>query len=94
MKKLCVCLVSASLLAGVFALPVRSAADDKPKPTPEERFKRLDKNGDGKLSLAEFQGKQTDAEKVKKAFEARDKDKDGFLSLEEFKAGIKTKTDK
>lgn len=94
MKKLCACLASASLLVGALALPVRAAADDKPKATPEERFKRLDKNGDGKLSLEEFRGKQTENEKVKKAFELRDKDKDGFLTLEEFKAGIKTKTDK
>lgn len=83
MKKWYASLAALSLLSGVIALP--ASADDKPKPTPEERFKRLDKDQDGKLSLAEFTGKQTDAEKVKKAFDAKDKNKDGFLSLEEFK---------
>ena len=33
------------------------AAPAKPKLTPEERFKKMDANGDGALSLEEFLGK-------------------------------------
>ena len=53
----------------------------------------MDKDSDGKLSLAEFKGKR-EGEKATKAeeqFKAKDKDKDGFLTLEEFKAGGKKK---
>lgn len=93
MKKLMAGLVGLSVLAGVCALPA-SAADKKEKPTPEERFKKADKNGDEKLSYDEFKGKQKDEEKLKtlkETFEKKDKDKDGFLTLEEFKAPAKKK---
>ena len=75
------------------SLTLSAQAADKPKPTPEEAFKRLDKNSDGKLDLAEFKGKR-DGDKAaaaEKAFKSRDKDGDGFLTLEEYKAGIKPK---
>lgn len=92
MKKLLAGLTALSLYAGVCALPSFAAADDKPKTTPEERFKKLDKNSDGKLSWDEFKGKQTDEEKLKTAkatFEKKDTDKDMHLSLEEYKAPVK-----
>jgi len=89
MKTLFAGLAALSLFAGAFACP--TSADDKPKPTPEERFKKLDKDGDGKLTFAEFKGKQTDEEKAKKAFDAKDANKDGSLTLEEFKAAPKKK---
>lgn len=90
MKKLFAGLTALSLYAGLCAMP--SIADDKPKPTPEERFKKLDKNSDMKLSWDEFKGKQTDEEKLKTAkaaFEKKDTDKDMFLTLEEYKAPAK-----
>jgi hypothetical protein len=64
------------------------AADKK---DPEEVFKKLDKDNDGKLSLTEFIGKRTDekATAAEKTFKAKDKDGDGFLTLEEFKAPVK-----
>lgn len=92
MKKLFAGLTALSLYAGLCALPATVSADDKPKATPEERFKRLDKNSDSKLSWDEFKGKQTDEEKLKtqkETFDKKDKDKDGFLSLEEYKANAK-----
>jgi Ca2+-binding EF-hand superfamily protein len=68
------------------------AADDKPKekPSPEETFKRLDKNGDGKLSLEEFKGKRQGekATKAEETFKKKDKDSDGFLTLDEYKAKL------
>ncbi len=71
------------------------AQEKKPKPEPEAAFKKLDKDSDSKLSLAEFTGKREGdkAEMAKKAFEKKDKDKDGFLTLEEFKATPKKKNE-
>jgi hypothetical protein len=58
---------------------------NKPKPSPQERFKKLDKNGDGFLSIDEFRGKKT-AEEAAEAFKKMDTDGDGKISLEEFSA--------
>ncbi|HWA98279.1 MAG TPA: EF-hand domain-containing protein [Pirellulales bacterium] len=70
---------------GLFAIPASAA--DKPKRDPAEVFKKLDKDGNGKLSLEEFTGKKTgdDADKAKAAFTKLDTDKDGSLTLDEFK---------
>ena len=71
----------------------QAAKGNKPKRDPEAVFKKLDKNGDGKLSLEEFLGKKP-ADKVAKAenrFKAKDTNGDGFLSLDEFKAHAKRK---
>jgi hypothetical protein len=71
--------------------PAAPAAGDaaKPKRDPAEVFKKLDANGDGKVSLEEFKagpaGKK-DPVKAEENFKRRDKDNDGFLTLEEFSA--------
>lgn len=70
-----------------FATPVIAA--DKPKRDPEAAFKKLDKNGDGKVSKEEFTAKAKDAAKAEKAFAKLDKNGDGSLSLEEFKGSKK-----
>ena len=64
-------------------------APAKPKLTPEERFKKMDANGDGALSLEEFLGKAKPEAKAAKEedFKKIDKDGNGSLSLEEFVAG-------
>ena len=49
-------------------------------------MKRIDTNGDGKISKEEFVKGAKDAAKAEAAFTAKDKDKDGFLSKEEFMA--------
>jgi len=97
------------LLVAAFALSVAGsswAADEatkkeggekKPaakKMTPEERFKRMDKDGDGKLSFDEFKGRATKEETIKereKQFAEMDKDKDKAVTLEEMKAYAKEK---
>ncbi len=88
MSKSIVCLLAAlALLLGT--VPAYAAKGDKP--SPEERFKKLDSDGNGKLSLDEYKGKKTGekAEAAEKAFKARDKDSDGTLSLDEFSAKVK-----
>ena len=89
MKKTLASLAAACLIASP-ALALEKEKPQKPdkKPTPEQRFERLDKNGDKKLSVEEFVGKRKDEakEKAEKAFARKDKNKDKSLTLEEFKA--------
>jgi len=59
----------------------------KPKADPAEMFKKLDTNGDGKLSLDEWMASkraQKDPDKAKEFFNKRDKGAKGYLTLEEF----------
>lgn len=87
MRKLLLMIVVA-LFAGASLAPVYAADKPKAPADAETQFKRLDKDGNGSLSEAEFLGKRTgeDAEKAKKAFARIDKNSDGSVSLEEFKA--------
>lgn len=75
-----------------FVVPAQAAEEKpKPKPTPEEMFKRRDKNSDGFLSWDEFKGK-LEGDKLaaaEKQFKAKDTNSDMKLSLEEFKAKVK-----
>ncbi len=74
-------------------------AGDK-KLDPEKVFKKLDANGDGKISKEEFAkmmemrgkakgkgkaGAGKDKEMLEKLFDKLDADNDGYLSMEEFK---------
>ena len=76
---------------GDAAKPAAPAAGDaaKPKRDPAEVFKKLDANGDGKLTLEEWlaspQGKK-DPDKAKAAFQKWDKDNTGSLTLEQWVA--------
>lgn len=82
MKKLFALLMA----AGMF-MPVVVGAQEKK--SPEEAFKALDKNGDGKLDLTEYLGNSEGEKKTKKEdrFKMLDKNNDKFLDLEEYKAG-------
>jgi Ca2+-binding EF-hand superfamily protein len=79
-----------ALAAGLCAPLFLSAQEKK---TPEETFKRLDKNSDNKLSKEEYLGNTEGEKKTKKEdrFKVLDTDKDGFLTLDEYKAGQKKK---
>lgn len=59
----------------------------KKRPTPAERLKKLDKDGDGKLSMAEFTAGAKDATKSEARFKKLDKNNDGFITLDEMQAG-------
>ena len=64
-------------------------ADGKPAMSPEDAFKKLDKDADSAVSLDEFKagprGKK-DPAKAEEMFKKMDKDSNGKLSLDEFKA--------
>jgi Ca2+-binding EF-hand superfamily protein len=66
-----------------------TTAPAKPKKDPAEVFKKLDTNGDGKLSLDEFlagpQGKK-DPDKAKAYFQKIDKDNTGSITLDQWVA--------
>lgn len=82
-----------ALALGITSVGMSAAADkaEKPKPTPEDMFAKMDADKDGKLTEAEFVGKKKDdaAAKAIQAFKKLDKDSDGKVTLEEFKARAK-----
>jgi len=81
------CLLGLTIAGSAMA----AEGDEKPKKggDPAAMFKKLDKNGDGKLSLEEYRGKAKGdrAAKVEARFKKLDKDGDGALTIEEFKGG-------
>lgn len=89
MKQLVCLLVVFAMSFGSINLAVAAGK----KKDPEAKFKKLDKNSDGKLSLEEFVGKRTGKkkEKAEKIFKKKDKNADSFLTLEEFKRKKKKK---
>lgn len=97
MKKLILTVVAlAASLTLVTAADAEKKANKGAALTPEERFKKLDTDGDGFISLDEFkagpQGKK-DPAKAEEIFKKKDKNGDGKLSPEEFAAGGKKKAD-
>ncbi|WP_437585348.1 EF-hand domain-containing protein [Sorangium sp. So ce1000] len=91
--------LSAAVLAGGGAAYAADGAGDKPAPhqdkdarrenrpmDPARLIKRLDKNGDGKLTVAEL------PEKAQKRLGQADTNKDGILSVEELKAHAEQRT--
>jgi hypothetical protein len=100
MKSITSTIVTAALAGLVFAA---NAAEEEKKdgerkrggrsaPEPEALFKRLDADGDGSVSKAEFLASpraQQNKEAAEKRFATVDKDGDGKLSQDEFTAGMK-----
>lgn len=83
MRWFTLCLVAAGLLSSVVVAPSLAADDAKL----EAQFKKMDKDGDGKLSETEYLGKKNaENAEAKAKFKELDKDGDGSLTLEEFKA--------
>jgi len=65
------------------------ATDDRTKLTPEELFKKADKDSDGKLTLTEYQaGIEASPKHAPQHFKKADKDGDGKLTLDELKPAL------
>jgi hypothetical protein len=64
---------------------------------PEDRFKKLDTNGDGSISADEFKASpmaQKDSAKADEMFKKKDTDNDGKLSMTEISGGGGRKREK
>jgi Ca2+-binding EF-hand superfamily protein len=52
----------------------------------DDEFKRMDKDGDGQMTLAEFKAGKTDAKAAEEEFKKADKDGNGTVSAGEYLA--------
>ncbi len=79
------CLVVAgSLSAQDDAAAKRKAGQEKRAKMAEEQFKKLDKDGDGFVTLEEFKGGRRRAGAVEELFKILDKNEDGKICIVEF----------
>jgi hypothetical protein len=90
MTRLVLSLALAGFQGGSVAMaeeaPKKKAAPKRP--TAEQRFTRLDADGDSKLTLAELTARRTNEEskaRAEKLFKEADKGNKGHLTLDEFK---------
>jgi hypothetical protein len=67
----------------------KGAGRTPPTPTADSDFNKLDKNGDGKLTLDEYKADKTDAAEAEKTFNELDKGGKKSLTRDEYKAGWK-----
>jgi Ca2+-binding EF-hand superfamily protein len=81
-RTLLVCLLSVGSAAALAAGPMQ--ADGPSRRDPAERFKTLDKDGDGRLSREEIQ--QDSADRAGRHFDRLDQDDDGFVTQDEMRA--------
>jgi hypothetical protein len=85
MKTLITGLTFAALLACTTSTFAGPGAKGERKPRdPDQIFKKLDANSDGKLTFEEFKGQRPE-ERAKKAFARMDANNDSAISREEFK---------
>ena len=76
----------ALLAIAAVGVNAQDAGTNKAPMSPEEMFKKLDKDGNGSVSKEEFMaspGAKKDATKAEERFGKMDKNKDGSLSKEE-----------
>ncbi len=79
-----------AFLAAVTLLPAQQTTATAVQRDPAKRFHKLDKDGDGRLSLSEFSAHGKNAAHRQKRFRKLDTNSDSFLSLTEFSAGKTT----
>lgn len=82
----------AATLVAAFSLGTTltaSAKDGEKKAAAKERFEKLDRDSDGKLSLKEYIAHRSEEDSIRaaKVFAKMDTDGDGSVSPAEFKAG-------
>ncbi|MEI6175766.1 MAG: EF-hand domain-containing protein [Verrucomicrobiota bacterium] len=78
--------IGLSLLLPLQADAKQGKHKQKGTATPEEIFKKRDKDGDGMITKDEFLAKKKNPTKAEKRFAKIDTNADGKVSLEEFKA--------
>ncbi len=78
--------IGLSLLLPLQADAKQGKHKQKGTSTPEEIFKKRDKDGDGMLTKDEFLANKKNPTKAEKRFAKLDKNSDGKISLEELKA--------
>ena len=82
---------------GLFAFSLTMSAQDK-APNFEKKFKKMDPNSDGNITLAEYKAidrkNEVSDEKLESGFNKLDKNKDGNISLNEFVADAEKKAAK
>lgn len=89
--KIIITLLTSMLLVGAVQAGPQKGGNKKPEGAAKAKhgehgkFKKLDTDGDKKISLAEFTANAKDAEKAKAHFAKLDKDSDGFLVPGELK---------
>jgi Ca2+-binding EF-hand superfamily protein len=95
MKRLLATALVGTILIGLGGVPARAAGKAKVKgqKDPAATFRKRDKDGDGSLTRAEFEGKKG-GEKAQARFQKLDKDKDGKVTLVEFTTRGKKKKNK
>jgi Ca2+-binding EF-hand superfamily protein len=75
------------LFSGISILSAQQVPPVSAAPVPKQ-FHKLDKDGDGRLSLDEFKAVGKDPAKREKRFRKLDTNNDGFVSADEFAAGM------
>jgi len=83
-------LVAFAIIGGVSPVLAGEGAEEGKRPCAEDKFTKLDTDGDEKISLEEFKAApfaEKLGDKVDALFEKLDADDDGFLTLEELKSG-------
>jgi len=76
-----------------FAQDTPAAPAKRERPSPEESFKKLDKDNDGSLTLEEYKAnpRQKDPAKAEASYKKMDADSNGKVTLDEYKAARATR---
>ncbi len=76
------------LFTALFVVALGASAQEQPertKPNPQEMFKKMDTDADGRISKAEAQKFKDGKTKMNENFAKIDKNKDSYLDKEELK---------
>ncbi|MFV9552023.1 EF-hand domain-containing protein [Algibacter sp. PT7-4] len=75
-----------------FACSFSAQSQEKKAPNIDKRFKKIDTNDDGKITLDEFKAvkrkNEVPTDQLENRFKRMDQDSDGFVTLEELKTAM------